>query len=169
MPSSEPTLSDVLAVIAAERAEWNDLVNAVGPDRMQEPGAMGQWTFKDLAAHLTGWRQRSINRLRAAARGEGEPLPPWPADLEDDDAINDWIQEHATNRSVEDILAEADTSFADLAAAVESLPSDVLWDQARFPWLEGQSIGQAILDRSYFDHYHDEHEADVRAWLNRGN
>ena len=135
MPSSEPTRSDILDVIAAERAAWSDLVSKVGPDRMQEPGPMGEWTFKDLAAHLTGWRRRSIGRLEAAGRGDGEPAPPWPADLTDDDAINDWIQEQAATRPVADILAEADDSYADLTAAILSLPDDALWDPARFPWL----------------------------------
>ena len=27
---------------------------------MTEPGPMGEWTFKDLAAHLLGWRERTI-------------------------------------------------------------------------------------------------------------
>jgi hypothetical protein len=168
MSSSEQNQSDVLAVIAAERAAWNDLVSAVGPDRMQEPGPMGEWSFKDLAAHLTGWRKRSIARLEAASRGEEEPPPPWPADLTDVDDINDWIQEQAANQPVAETLAAEDASYADLSAAVQALPADVLWDSDRFPWLEGQSIGQAILDRSYFDHLHDEHESDVLAWLNRG-
>ena len=168
MSSSKPSRSDVLDVIVAERAAWNDLVSTVGPDRMQEPGPMGDWTFKDLAAHLTGWRERSIARLEAAGRGEGDPPPPWPADLTDDDDINDWIQARAANQSVTEVLAAADASFAELSAAVQALPDDALWDQARFPWLEGQSIGEVILDRSYFDHFHDEHESDVRTWLNRG-
>lgn len=140
MQSSEQDLSEVLAVIAAERAAWNDLVSAVGPNRMQEPGPMGEWSFRDLAAHLTGWRKRSIARLAAAGRGEAEPPSPWPADLTDVDEINDWIQEQAANRSAAEILAAEDASYAELSAAVQSLPADVLWDSTRFRWLEGQSI-----------------------------
>jgi hypothetical protein len=166
--SSERNLSEVLNAIAAERAAWNDLVSAVGPDRMEEPGPMGEWSFKDLAAHLTGWRRRSIARLEAAGRGEEEPPPPWPANLTDVDDINDWIQAQAANQSVADILAAEDASYAGVSAAIQSLPADALWDRARFPWLEGTSIGEAILDRSYFGHLHDEHEPTVRAWLNRG-
>ena len=50
-----------------EGLRWSDLVAAIGPDRMEEPGPMGEWTFKDLAAHLTGWRERSIRRLEVVA------------------------------------------------------------------------------------------------------
>ena len=67
--------ADALARIDAERRYWRDLVAEVGEDRMDEPGPMGEWTFKDLAAHLLGWRQRTIARLEAAAAGEREPAP----------------------------------------------------------------------------------------------
>jgi hypothetical protein len=85
-----------LAAIDAERAAWDALVAAVGERRLDEPGPMGEWSFKDLAAHLTGWRARTVQRLEAAVRGEPEPSPPWPAEFEDDDEINDWI--HQGNR-----------------------------------------------------------------------
>ena len=50
-----------------EREAWRALVDEVGVDRMTEPGPMGPWSFKDLAAHLLGWRDRTIARLEAAA------------------------------------------------------------------------------------------------------
>ncbi|MDF2734773.1 MAG: hypothetical protein K0S97_1396 [Chloroflexota bacterium] len=49
----------LVASIRAERALWADLVTEIGEDRMTEPGAMGEWTFKDLASHLLAWRDRT--------------------------------------------------------------------------------------------------------------
>jgi hypothetical protein len=167
MPSTDPRLSEVLDAIAEERVAWSDLVAAVGSGRMLEPGPMGEWTFKDLAAHLAGWRERGIARLEAAGRGAPEPPPPWPANLTDDDEINDWIQGRSRDRSVDDILAETDASYLRLSQAVQALPTGALWDPAYFPWTEGTAVGQAIVDRSFFGHLHEEHEPDVRAWLQR--
>jgi hypothetical protein len=39
----------------ADRQVWGDLVAEVGRERMLEPGPMGEWTFKDMAAHLAAW------------------------------------------------------------------------------------------------------------------
>lgn len=169
MSAAERTTAEVLDAIAAERVAWNDLVATVGPDHMEEPGPMGQWTFKDLAAHLTGWRQWTIARLEAAGRGEPEPPPPWPAALQEVDEINDWIQAQASRRSTDEVLAEADQSYLRLSAAVESLPAATLWEGDYFPWTEGTAIGRAIIDRSLFGHLHDEHEPDVRTWLARAS
>jgi hypothetical protein len=29
----------------------------------------------------------------------------------------------------------------------------------------GAALGPTFLDKSYFGHFHDEHEPDIRAWL----
>jgi hypothetical protein len=57
---------------------------------------MGDWSFGDMAGHLVGWRERTINRLLAMGRGEPEPAPPWGNEAEDEDEVdqvNDWIRE----------------------------------------------------------------------------
>jgi len=160
--------TQALARIDAERAAWGALVDEVGPDRMEEPGPMGDWTFKDLASHLTGWRAYSLARLEAGLAGEADPPPPWPAALTGDDAINAWIYDRERDRPLADVLAEADATFPRLRAAVAALAEDELRDPARFPWLEGQELGAAIVSGDYFGHLHEEHEPDVRAWLAGG-
>jgi len=34
-------------------AEWDALLGAIGEQRMQQPGAAGQWTVKDVIAELS--------------------------------------------------------------------------------------------------------------------
>jgi len=80
--------------IRADQQFWRDLAAEVGPDRYAESGPMGDWSFGNMAGHLLGWRNRTIARLEAAGRGEGEPANPWPAELDaDDDRVNDWIHD----------------------------------------------------------------------------
>jgi hypothetical protein len=151
----------VLGKIEEERALWRDLVEAVGDDRMEEPGPMGDWSFKDLASHLLGWRNRSIARYEAAAAGRPEPAPPWPPELEDDDEINPWFREQDAHRSVGDVLDDVDQSYVRLGKAIDSLPMEMVVDRGVFPWLEGASIAEVDL----FGHLHDEHEPSIREWL----
>ena len=49
----------LVAQLKADQQAWRDLVAEVG-DRVAEPGPMGEWTFRDLAAHLMGWRERTL-------------------------------------------------------------------------------------------------------------
>ncbi len=156
----------VLARIADERRHWQEIVAEVGPDRFEEPGPMGEWSFKDLAAHLLGWRERTIARFEAAAEGRPEPPPPWPAELEgeDDDPVNDWIHEQHRDRPAEDVLRDVVRSYERLAAAIAALPDEKLTDPRAFPTLDGQSV----VDVDLLGHLHEEHEPSIREWLTRG-
>ena len=160
----EPDLrARILANIQAERAWWANLVEEVGEERMSEPGPMGDWTFKDLASHLLGWRDRTIARLEAAAEGRDEPPNPWPAELgdEEDDTVNDWIHERTRDRPLNEVLDDVDRSYERYASAVAALPEDLVTRSDAFPWLEGEALADAEL----FGHLHDEHEPALRAWL----
>lgn len=155
------TKDELLAQVRVEHAGWRALLGEIGEERMEQPGPMGEWTFKDLVAHLTGWRERTIRRLEA---GPGrEPPTPWPGDLTDDDAINAWIYERNRDRPLREVLAEADASFDRLAAALAALPDEDVTTPGRFAWLEGQPL----VTGDFFGHLHEEHEPSIRAWLAR--
>ena len=147
--------------IETEHQAWRALVAEVGETRMDEPGPMGEWSFRDLVVHLMGWRERTIARLEAVAAGQPDPPEPWPADLDDDDAINDWYQAQGADQSGREVLDAADASYGRLTAALVSIPVATLSDRAGIPWLDGA----AAVDVDWLSHLHDEHEPSIRAWL----
>lgn len=159
--------SDVLSWLQAENQKWEAFLNEIGPARMDQPGVVGDWSMKNIVAHLTGWNSRLVASLQAALRGEPAPPPPWPADLKDDDSVNGWIYEANRGRSVREVLDETQQVYRQLLAVVESLPDD-----ARFEWVEPAYYLVWVNDKrflagEFFNHFHDDHEADIRAWLAR--
>jgi len=151
--------------VRADRQVWRDLVAEVGRDRMLEPGPMGDWTFKDMAAHLAAWRNARIPIIEAIGQGAPLPATPWPAELDEDDyeLINDWLQARDRDLPLEEALAAYDGSFERLAAAIEALPESVAHDPNGLPWTEGS----AAVDIDWTEHLHDEHLPDVKAWLQK--
>jgi uncharacterized protein (TIGR03083 family) len=153
---------DVVAQVDREREAWRSLVQEVGPDRMEEPGPMGDWSFKDLAAHLLAWRERTIARLEAAGGGPPATEAFWPAHVaDDDDSVNAWIHEQDRDRPAADVLRDVDQSYARMRAAIERLDEDVVVTPGRLPWLDGASLAQA----SHSSHFMNDHEPSVREWL----
>ena len=152
--------ADLIDRIEAIRARWRGLVAVVGEERMELPGAMGDWSFKDLASHLTAWRRRTIARLEAAALSEPPPAPPWSAELGEDetDAINAWIHEQSRDWPLSDVLAEADGTYEPFLAAVRALPVEAV---AR----ELESYVEAEAEDGHPYGHLGEHEPDVRRWL----
>jgi hypothetical protein len=164
--------SEVLAEIEHQREWWEGLLAEVSEERMEQPGATDDWTFKDVVAHLSGWQRRTLDRFQAARTDQPIGPPPWPAEfqkIEDEDEqvqrINDWFYEKNRDRSLADVLAESRAQWDELREAVAALPDNVLNDTTRFPSLEGASLAQSVLSGSLFGHFHEEHEPTIRTWL----
>src|SRR5512141_524626 len=119
------TKSDLRKWLQKEYEAWQALLDEIGPARMETRGVNGDWSMKDIVAHLTGWNQHLVNRFQAASRNEREPAPPWPADLETDDEINAWIYDSNRGRSLREILDQSQQNFQELFTIIESLPDDV--------------------------------------------
>jgi hypothetical protein len=157
------TREELLREIEAERAAWQALTREVGEERMEEPGPMGDWTFKDLTAHLVLWGDWMIARVEA---GPGGSVPsPWPAllgaadEIDDWDEVNAWMRERHRARPLGEVLADMDRWFERLATLIATLPQDDLHGPDPF------GLGKSVVDLEYFGHFHEEHEPSLRAWL----
>ena len=157
------TRDEQRTVIKADQQFWRDLAADVGPGRYNEPGAMGEWTFGDLAGHLLGWRNRTISRLEAAARGEPDPIAFQPGTDAEFDAANVEIREAHAGRAAGELVDAYTESYDRLIRALDALPEELLRDGGAFPWSEGQ----ALIDVTFTGHLHEEHVPGVRAWLDR--
>ena len=159
--------SELIKLLQEKYQKWEALLDQIGPARLDQPGLNGDWSMKDIVAHLTGWNRWLVIRLQAAQQGASEPPPPWPAHVQTEDEINGWIYESNRGQSVREVLDETRQVFQQLLAVIEALPDDVrieridpiydlVWvDEKRFP------VGE------FFDHFYEDHEPDVRAWLAR--
>jgi hypothetical protein len=159
--------SELLNELQEKYEQWEALLDQIGPERMELPGVNGDWSMKDMVAHLTGWNHRMVAGLQAAQHGEPEPLPSWPAHIQAEDDINAWIYASNRGRPAREILEESHQVYQQLLAALEALPDDVRIERIE-PVYSLVWVGdQRFFPGEFFDHFHKEHEPDVRAWLER--
>ena len=154
----------LIAEIHSEHAAWLALLDEIGEANMIQPEVAGGWSIKDIVAHITGWRRRTVLRFRAALDPTVDMTPLWPAGLnadDDVDKINDWIYKTNRDRPLADVLNDSREVFQQLVAAIDALSDEQLNDPRRFPWLEGERLTGSLI----FGHFHEEHEPDMRAWL----
>ena len=156
--------SELLNWLQEEYQRWEAFLDQIGEARMDQPGVAGDWSMKDIVAHLTGWNRWLVLRLEAAGRGEPEPPPPWPAHVQAEDGINAWIYESNRERSLREVMDEMQQVHQQLLTFIKGLPDDVRIEQDwRIVWLGDQRFPAG----EFFDHFHDDHEPDIRAWLAR--
>jgi hypothetical protein len=149
--------------LKAEQAGWEALLDEIGEEHMTQPGVAGDWSIADIIAHLTGWRTRTVGRLQAALRHGPPPPPKWPPHLQTDDEINAWISAANHDRPLADVLRDSRAVFQQLVETLDAFPEAELRDRARFQWMEGEPLTGAI----FCAHFHEEHEPDMRAWLEK--
>lgn len=161
------TREALLATINDMRSSLNAVIDQVGADAATEPDTFGFWSFKDLIAHLTGWRELTAIRLEAA-KADVDPQAPWPDDLtEEDDVgqINQWLFEKDRDKSLEQVVRETNANFDRLERALNALSEEELFTPSMFHWMTWTTagVGPALIGAS--QEHQDEHMADVNAWL----
>ena len=159
----------VIAELNDENANFQALLDDIGEANMTQPEVAGGWSIKDIVAHLTGWRRRTVSRLQATLKHESDFTRPWPSELQEDreslypDEINAWIYETNRDRPLADVLSDSREVFQQLVSAIDAFSEEELQDSRRIDWLEGEPLS----GKAFFGHFHEEHEPDMRAWLER--
>jgi hypothetical protein len=157
----------LLAELHQEQACWQALLDEIGEAKMTQPDVAGGWSIKDIVAHLTGWRRRTVQRFQAALKHEPDVSPPWPEALQADDDINAWMYEANRDRPLADVLRDSRDVFHQLVETLDAFSEEDLQDPHRFAWLVAWLEGEPFSGKAFFAHFHEEHEPDMRAWLDR--
>ena len=111
----------LIAQLQGTRAAERELFGALDREVRDRPMRPGDWSPKDHQAHLTAWKGRQAERIRAIRRGE-----PFPTDAREDDEINAELQVIRADWTWEAIVAEADEVSRQLADEVRAAGDDVL-------------------------------------------
>lgn len=143
----------LLARMEESRRALLAAVEQAGPDLLQRSGMWGEWTLKDLIAHLVYWQTSAAERLQRYMAGEtGTAQTLAPAGDGATDEINAGVYRANRDRPLAEMLEALADSYGTLRTAAKSVPA-ALYTNEELPlraWLTGNS----------FEHY-DEHLADV--------
>jgi hypothetical protein len=152
-------------ILRAERTRWNALLDQVGLDRMDILGVEGEWSAKQLVAHLTWYEQAVVDGAQQVLNGgaftrrrpEGMGL----------DELNAQIAAESLARPASDVLAEADAVFNQLLTLIANCPQGLLNDPRILGLPDDAPPWMRVANNSYA-HYR-EHEPALRAWLARNS
>jgi len=128
--------------LEAERRRLEQNLAKLNQEDMLQPGVVGEWSVKDVLAHLADWEQRFLDWYVADQRGE-VPHPPAPGltwKRQDLDTLNQQIFEKHHDRPLPEILAEFRDTHERLIATVQVMSEEEIATPGRFAW-----IGKAAL------------------------
>lgn len=119
---------DLVAMLRASRAAECDLFAALDADTRDRPGTIGEWSAKDVQAHLAAWRGIEARRLEAAVGGDARAigLDRDPAPGDPTDAANAVLHDARAGWSWQEVDAEANASVEALIDVIGRSTSEAL-------------------------------------------
>ena len=168
---TDMTRAGVLKALDVAWDEWDALASRVSQERRTEPGLAGQWTYKDVVAHLMAYERFVAAQIRAMVMGReptpmeafGTQEPPSFAPGMTEDDQNAMIYELYRSRTPEAIEQEARQVRKELVDAVRALPEDRLNEPSA--WTGTTTVSERIAAETY--RHREEHTATLRDWLER--
>ena len=139
------TKDELLEEIKAERAALERFLAALDADGMTRPGAIGDWSAKDVLSHLAEWEQLLLVWYRAGLRGEIPALPAVGYNWGAMDDLNQAIYEKYRASSLTDVQAYFQDSYRQMLEAVESMSEDDLFAKGRFAWTKKRALLDYVI------------------------
>ena len=122
---------------------------------LTEPGVTGDWSVKDVIAHVTWWEEEALTHLPLILAG-GRP-PKYSIRYGGIDAFNAQMAEQKRELSLSEVLRERDDTHRRLTDFVRAVPEDQIARETRF---------RRRLRLDTYSHY-PKHAEAIRTWRER--
>ncbi len=152
----------LLDELIASRAEWDALITKLGRENLAIPGVAGNWSVKDIIAHITTWETRPVKWLEAAKRGDKPEPASWGQGGGTEEEINARIYELNRNLPLEQVIAESRHIHDAVVSAVREMSEEDVAEK-KYEWLGNGTLADAIPGNSY-EHYR-LHADTIRSWF----
>ncbi len=134
------TKPQILAESQKEHEALELFLSTFTPDQMTQPGMLGEWSAKDVLAHLYEWEQMVLGWLAASQRGESPHVPAEGYKWSQLPALNQKIREKHSNRSLDEILTLFRDSYNQTMNTIESLSEEALFMSGLYPWMNKNTL-----------------------------
>ena len=152
------SVQQLMEAIQKTWTTWETLLAQIDQERFTLSEVAGEWSLKDIIAHIT-WHEKEMVGLIKAHALVGSELWNLPTDER-----NAAIFEEIRHQPLEQVLEESRLVHQQLVEVLPTLSEEDLTDPSGFPnmppdWQPGMLIAQ-----NTYEHYQD-HIKDVERWL----
>jgi len=134
---------------------WIDFLQSyagLSIDEMMESGVTGQWSVRDIIAHVTTWEEETLKHLSSMLRGE--KCPRYSVQYGGINAFNALMTEAKKSLSRSELIRQQEEVHARVIRLIESVPEE---------YLDGKSRFRHRLRMDTYSHY-PKHAEAIRRW-----
>jgi hypothetical protein len=149
---AEPSLkADLIQAMISARGRFDLLVKQIPRSKMTLPGASGEWSVKDIVAHVTSY-DRWLG-LALALRGQ-KPPDHWIEDIPLDD-FNRWLFEENRDLPLDQVLQESTVVWAEILERTRAHSETYLFTEQSVRGVPYKFKPCEVLKSESYGHYLD--------------
>jgi len=154
---------ELLVALEDSHERVAEAIAGLSEQEMLMTGVVGEWSVKDLLAHLSRWEAELVKLLWQARQGL-QPTTILNSPISFDEINARWYQEDQ-ERPLERILADFHGAREQTIRRLESFNDEDLENPQRFAWLKGEELWAWVASDSF---EHDlEHLQQLQQWLDQ--
>jgi uncharacterized protein (TIGR03083 family) len=157
-----PNKIEFLDRIRTSRSKLDGIVRNINPSFMTVPRACGDWSVKDVLAHIT-WHEQEMYNVALNHALVGSDL--WNVSLE---LRNQTIYEENRGRELKDVLDDYRVVFERMMEAMESLTDEDLLDASHFTGMPSDWKPWEVIASNTYEHY-DDHLTELATWQKKNS
>jgi hypothetical protein len=142
--------------LVAARDEFQAALADVEPDLLLAPGLVGEWSARELIAHIGYWTGHAAEALHQAEQGRLEDFGDDEHDVDERNAI---VARVAAETDLATVRKREEAAFEALLTRLQRVDPVQLEDKVSY----GDTLERVIQDDGP-EHYR-EHALDLRAWF----
>jgi hypothetical protein len=141
------------------RDAFVEALEDVEPELLTTSGLLGEWSARELIAHLGYWAGHATEAIHAVEQGRADEFD---VEAPDVDERNATVARVAQQTDLATVMRREEAAFNALVERVASMDATLL----DVVLSDGTTLAQSVRDDGA-DHYR-EHTLDVRAWFAGG-
>jgi uncharacterized protein (TIGR03083 family) len=141
--------SQILERLNGERRRMYDVLAQLTPEERAQPKTIGEWSVKDVVAHMIFWNRFPVRELEHALRGED---PAKAADPRHEDEINAESVARYCEAGYDEVVSEFERTYRTLIATIEALPNRAFAPDGDIECLLGDTVA-GTLDNNTYEHW----------------
>jgi hypothetical protein len=155
--------NNLMNTLSETRYALDSALAEVDPSQMTGPGVVGEWSVKDLIAHITWSVKETVGMLETKAL-VGSELWRLP-----EEQRNAAVYEANQSRTLDEVMAQSQQAHRKLIDLIEEIPEHELLHADWFAGLPGGELPPwRVIEVNVSDHYV-HHTKDIQDWILRSN
>ncbi len=156
-------LDEILDALEDSREQFLDAIDGIPNESFLTPGVIGEWSIKDLIAHLCAWEAELVKLLWQITQAQ-KPSTAHFTQNSVDETNASW-QQLFKDRLLEKVLADFEAVRKQTTRRIEAFSDEDLNDPQRYSWQKQTPLWEWIANDSYL--HETEHAEQIRAWRSR--